>query len=335
MIATLTARQKHEVELSVLPDCEACFNGLSRTEDLALSPNNQWLAVANFTLNCITFFQLSFTYDGSPRTPGLSIGNYWQLQSPTLKYPHGLDFLDDQTLVVANRQGSIDLFDLPAAPPFGQMIKTTPRVSLTRAGFKQRVHSPGSVCAVELRRGQCQIFAANNYSHFISSHVISSFGQLRKTSNKTIISSGLGIPDGLAMSDDHRFLAVSNHTTHEVLIYKNQRAGEPFDEPCARLKNVIYPHGLKFVDGHSKMVVASAGSPFLHLYACDDLPWSGEYRPKNSFQVVDDETFRAGAVNDQEGGPKGIEITSNERLLLMTNELLPLRVFDLQAMLNS
>jgi len=333
MTASEENRLKFEVDFNVAPAVLDCFNTLERTEDLGLSPDGRWLAVANYALDGITLFSIDTAFTNGAEPPRLTLNNFWQLKSSTLSEPHGLDFLDNTTLVVANRTGSIDIFDLPSRPPLGQAFNTQPVKSITRARKGEWLTNPGSVCALKLGGGRIQILSLSNYQNYITSHTISHFGPFRRTHNQIILSEGIDIPDGIAVSDDRKFIAVSNHVTHEVFIYAYQGPKATLDPPCAVLKNVVYPHGLRFCDGHSKLIVTSAGSPHVHLYDCVNAPWAGNFKPVNTFKVLDDETFKAGADNTQEGGPKGLEITRDEKLLLVTNELMPLRAFDLQAML--
>lgn len=327
---------KHQIPIDISTEAKVCFHTLARTEDLRLSPDNKWLAFANYHLNCVTLFSIALHSARPERSARFAIENFWQLSSPTFKELHGLDFLDGRTLVVGNRGGGIDLLNLPHNPPMGGVVHVTPAKTIKRAKKNTAIQNPGSVCAFRRPDGARQILAANNYGHFISSHLLRRVGPFRKLTNEILISGGLDIPDGLAISDDLKHIAVSNHLTHEVLVYRNERHDGGFEEPCARLQKTVYPHGLRFTNTGNRLVVASAGSPFVHVYKGeDDNTWCGVYRPEGSFRVLDEQTFKAGAVNPMEGGPKGVEITANDELLLVTNEHAPLLAFDLQAMLKA
>jgi len=54
-----------------------------------------------------------------------------------------------------------------------------------------------------------------------------------------------------------------------------------------------------------------------------------------SFRVMSEEVFRKGRGNPQEGGPKGIEISEDLNLLLVTSDYQPLPFFDLRQALAS
>ncbi|MEL6736115.1 MAG: hypothetical protein AAFO98_09580 [Pseudomonadota bacterium] len=331
-----TAGLKHQIPFTVSKRAEACFDSLDRTEDLRLSPSNNWLAIANYLLDCITLFSVRIVPASTEHSSGFELVDYWQIASPSFNEVHGLDFLDDNTLVVGNRLSGIDIFKLPSKPPMGQTVHVEPSKTINKAAKDIDLQNPGSVCSFYQADGTRQILAANNYGHFISSHLLSNVGPFRKLRSRVLIAGDLGIPDGVTISDDHKYIAISNHVTHEVLVFKNTGHYGAYDEPCARLQKVIYPHGLRFTRGGKELFVSSAGSPFLHLYRANGgNSWSGLYKPANTFQVIDNDTFKAGASNDQEGGAKGLETTADGSILLVTNELAPLQTFDLPAILQA
>lgn len=326
----------HQVDIEISPKAAECFGTLARTEDLRLSPDNTLLAYANYHLNCITLFSVFLEPASTSRLASFKVLDFWQIASTTFNETHGLDFLDDRTLVVGNRVGGIDILELPQQPRMRETLHLTPKKTIRRAAKNVAIQNPGSVCAFQRPDGARQILAANNYGHFVSSHLLRQVGPFRKLTNKILISNGLGIPDGLTISPDLKHIAVSNHLTHEVLVYENTGHDGHYDEPCARLQKVVFPHGIRFTRDGKKLLAASAGSPFVHVYSRGNHnTWSGTYRPDRSFRILDEQTYRAGACNPMEGGPKGLEITANDELLLVTNEHAPLQAFDLQAMLKA
>ena len=82
------------------------------------------------------------------------------------------------------------------------------------------------------------------------------------------------------------------------------------------------------------LLVADAGSPFVHIYEAPDLNWRGVRTPLLSVRTLSDEQFAAGRYNPQEGGPKGIDVTRDMSLFVTTNECQPIAFFDLQAALR-
>ena len=86
--------------------------GPGRTEDVRLSPSGRRLAIACYLRDVVAVadVELTATADG----PAMAIENVELLSSPAIREPHGVDFLDDETLVVASRCGGLGVFRLPA-----------------------------------------------------------------------------------------------------------------------------------------------------------------------------------------------------------------------------
>ena len=147
-----------------------------------------------------------------------------------------------------------------------------------------------------------------------------------------LLARGLDIPDGVAHSPDGRWIAVSNHNEHCVRLYDTSRPLGPDAEPDARLLGVDYPHGLRFVENSRRILVADAGAPFVHVYTCPDGRWRGEQRHGCRLRVLDEDTFLQGRSNPQEGGPKGLDLDRSGRLMVITNEMVPLAFFDLRSL---
>lgn len=89
---------------------------IGRTEDLHFSPNNQRLAVVGHLKNQL----LVLDVDVPPLAQGGTIRliDCLEVRSDALVYPHGVFWTDDQTLIVANRQGEAPVLHIPrVAPP--------------------------------------------------------------------------------------------------------------------------------------------------------------------------------------------------------------------------
>lgn len=75
---------------------------LGRTEDVRFSPSNRRLAVASFHRNRILLLDIDVA-DCSGTTHVALTGGV-ELSSPALQWPHGVDFIDDDTLIVTSRK---------------------------------------------------------------------------------------------------------------------------------------------------------------------------------------------------------------------------------------
>jgi hypothetical protein len=119
------------------------------------------------------------------------------------------------------------------------------------------------------------------------------------------------------------------------LIFENTTYLGPKIQPVGALLHMSYPHGLAFADDDRMLVVADAGAPFIHVYSREGSPdWSGYRSPLVSIRVMDDETFNRGRSSADEGGPKGLEISSELNVLATTSEHQPLAFFDLDAFIR-
>ena len=95
---------------------------------------------------------------------------------------------------------------------------------------------------------------------------------------------------------------------------------------------MAYPHGLRFTPDERALLVANSGAPFIHLFRSDDGDWAGDRQPDASVPAMDDTTFQRGHRNPLEGGPKGLAMTPDGRVLAVTCEEQPLAFFDLRAL---
>jgi hypothetical protein len=144
----------------------------------------------------------------------------------------------------------------------------------------------------------------------------------------------LDIPDGVSVSPDRRWIAVSNHSTHNVLLYANSPALNADADPDGILRRVYRPHGLRFSADGRYLFVADAAAPYLHIYAQHPDEWRGVRHPVSTVRIMDEAMFRRGRHNEQEGGPKGLDIDAGSNVLVVTSECQPLAFFDLPALLQ-
>ena len=85
---------------------------LGRTEDVKFSPSNRRLAVVGHWTHRIAVFDVAIDPSRNPKS--VAITNVTEIASSDLKSPHGLDFIDDNTIIVANRGGEACIFELPS-----------------------------------------------------------------------------------------------------------------------------------------------------------------------------------------------------------------------------
>lgn len=304
---------------------------LGRTEDVRFSPSNRRLAVASFHRNRIAVFDIELGPASDATRVALTGGV--ELSSPTLQWPHGLDFIDDDTLIVTSRRWGVALFSLP---PGDRGVRSHEALPMARwpADRTTLLNAPGSVAVTRVEGGACEVLICNNNGHTVTRHLLDRDAGRTIRHSAILLQKHLDIPDGVTVSPDRRWIAVSNHTAHNVLLYENSAALSSDVEPDGILRRVAYPHGLRFSADGRHLFVADAGAPYLHIYAQDPDEWLGVRHPAVSVRVMDDVVFERGRTNPQEGGPKGLDIDARSRVLVVTSECQPLAFFDVPALLE-
>ncbi|MGB4924565.1 MAG: glycosyltransferase, partial [Candidatus Nitrotoga sp.] len=302
--------------------------GLGRTEDVKFSPDGRRLAIAGFNCNKILILELDCDFTDIHKN--VVISDFVEISSLSLKNPHGLAFLDDKTLIVANRKGGASVLRLP---PRGAVKKIVELPDLGVIPSNLWLYSPGSVSTICLKNGLYDVLICNNYAHYVSRHILDVTESLTVKHNEILLAKDLDIPDGVSFSNDGRWIAVSNHGKHCVFLYENTPELTQDSEPSGILHGVSFPHGVRFAKDRF-VLVADAGAPFVHIYEKSGNCWEGRYEPVSSFRVMSDEIFKRGRKNAQEGGPKGIDVNEDMNTLVTTSDYQSLAFFDLQETLK-
>jgi hypothetical protein len=297
---------------------------MGRTEDVRLAPSGRRLAFACYANERIALADVEITASASG--PEIAVSSLDQLASPELREPHGIDFVDDDTLIVGNRAGGVDVFLLPAAGATDGLT----RISPAGGGAPSLLNAPSSV-AVRSLGSVHEVLACNNWANTVTRHTLD--GSWVLSAGEVVAHKWLDLPDGVAISHDGRWLAVSNHYSHQVLVYAYSTLNQDAD-PVGILRGVQYPHGVRFGAGDRHLLVADAGAPYVHLFVSSKSGWQGVGYPAVTIRVMDDDTFARGQHNPQEGGPKGIDVDPRTNVLVVTSECVPLAFFDLTAALD-
>ncbi|MHA1189244.1 MAG: YncE family protein [Alphaproteobacteria bacterium] len=305
---------------------------LGRTEDVKFSPDSNRLALAGYMAKSCLILDYRLQADESGKT--VFLDDYMKLSSPGFNEPHGLDFVEQDTLVVANRSGNVCVVQLPERQA-GVTDYTVPVLqTITRANSFHRVRSPGSVAVSAMQNGRYEVLVCNNYVNRVTRHVLDGRPGFRVRRNQIIFEQDLDVPDGIAVCPQGRWIAVSNHNTHSVLIYEKPTFFSRKSKPVAVLSGPSCPHGVRFTPDSSAIVVADAASPLLYVFNRPGAEWLGHMDADHSVQILDKETYLRGRYNPQEGGPKGLDIDPESHVVATTCEEQPLTFFDLPALLQ-
>jgi hypothetical protein len=180
----------------------------------------------------------------------------------------------------------------------------------------------------------CEVLICNNDGHTVTRHLLDCDAGRAIRNSEILLHKYLNIPDGVSVSLDRRWIAVSNHNTHNVLLYENSPALNSDAEPDGILRGAYYPHGLRFSADGRHLFVADAGAPYLHIYAQDPDQWRGVRNPLATVRIMDEAVFKRGRHNPEEGGPKGLDIDACSNILVVTSECQPLAFFDVPVLLQ-
>ncbi len=320
-----------EITFAASDQVQKALAEIGRTEDIKFSPDNRRLAIAGYTKNRIlivhTFIEESAT------GKRVTLSDCITITSPSLQQPHGLFFIDDQTLIVANRSGEVPILRLPRMGTGVRSCKLSPLHTI-RADQAHYVKTPGSVAVSRIGLELYEILLCNNYAHYVTRHIVDAREGFQARKNEVLLSKGLDVPDGIAVNEAWSWIAVSNHKAHSVLMFRNGPGLDRASEPDGILCNAIYPHGVRFTADDNFILVADAGAPYLHIYAKNGVDWKGERTPAASIRVMDEKTFLRGRYSPEEGGPKGVDITSNMGMFVTTCHNQTLAFFDLEKILQ-
>jgi hypothetical protein len=293
---------------------------MGRTEDVGISPDGSRLVFACYSHAQIAVAEVSIERDAS--RVAVSIPELTLHEAPWLQEPHGIDFVGNELLLVADRLAGLQLLRLPSAGSGG----APRRVGSLAPAFG----ACGSVVVRPSPAGGHDAWVAHNWSDVVARYRIADDGSI--AAGEAAVRHGLDLPDGLASSDDGRWLAVSNHETHDVLVFETDSSADP--APFGVLRGVSYPHGLRFANDDRVLLVADAGAPYVSVFTRADDTWMGATYPSSWIRVLDRDTFARGHHDPREGGPKGLDVERRTNVLVVTTEQLPVAFFDLEVALT-
>ncbi len=143
----------------------------------------------------------------------------------------------------------------------------------------------------------------------------------------------MDIPDGIAVSADREWLAVSQAACGIVCVYPNSLSLGRESDPSAILRHVHYPHGLQFSACNRFLFVADAGRPQLLVFKRPVGGWYGVLHPEVIVEVMDEPRFLRGHSHPDEGGPKGLDVHRTSGIVAVTCEYQTLAFFDVSGIL--
>jgi DNA-binding beta-propeller fold protein YncE len=315
-----------QIPIEIAPTARAVLETLGRTEDIRFSPDGRRLAILGFYTNFCALFEIETVISGAAPLVRLTAGT--EIRSAHILQPHGIDFIDNRTVAIANRGGAVEIYRLPEDATHAGETELAPRRRIRRANWRRSFRLAGSVCATRDQKGRCELLVCDNAKHTVTRHRIGKGGSYALL-GRLLLRARLHIPDGVTVSPDGRWIAVSNHESHEIFFYDRSRKLGPNSEPDGVATGTEYPHGLRFAPDGKSLYVADAGSPFISRYTAADGDWSGDRPLSARLRVMDDGTFLQGRTNPKEGGPKGLDLDASGTVLLLTSDCQRLAAFHI------
>jgi DNA-binding beta-propeller fold protein YncE len=289
-------------------------SGLGRPEGIAFSPEGDLIAVANASMNSVTFYKRKNASSAEyEKIPFFTIQGARSL----IYYPHDVCFSPDgQHLAVVNsRSNSITIYKknsdrydpIPTAVIRGEHsgLKHPHAVKYAPHGkFIAVANLLGNT--ITLYQYEGDTYSGSPY-HVIQNSKYRVFNR----------------PDGLAFSSDGELLAVTNHDAHSVAIYQELPhspgfyTADPVEILQGEVTNLCYPHSLSFHPSNEYLAVSCAGGiKTLNLFKkiSEQFPRYST-TPEKTMEVFNPETIQLQKEWPQEGGVKGIAFSPDKNQL--------------------
>jgi hypothetical protein len=322
-----------DIAFDASPDVRRAIDRFGRTEDVKFSPDNRRVALSSVEDGSIAIVDVEVTIGGDH--PKVTVIGATKVTAPGLDYPHGVAFLDDDTIVVANRNASVNVFRLLAGDGKVERVQLAAADPASGFGF-ELLQGPNSLATTKRVDADTQVVIGHRDAGILTRHLVheDQSGLLRVTGNEVLLRRWISVVDGVAVSRDGASLAVSNPWHQNVLVYDPASPGHEDSEPACILRGASYPHGVCFSADGRHLFVADAASPRVHVHAREGDSWRGVQYPATSVRVMDDDEFRSGRRSSSDGGPKGVDVDRSGRVLAVTCRSRPLAFFDVVALLH-
>jgi hypothetical protein len=317
------------IPLDASPQVRAALKRIGRCEDVSFSPDNRRLGLACLERNSVAILDVTVTTSGNRAR--VAVNDVAEYSSNRLAAPHGVEFLDDATLLVANREGKVLAFRVPSKASALDEVELAP-IDLVAGTDFEYLSAPGSIVIIRAQGVPLEVLICDNRNDTVTRHLLED-GSFRVLSNDILLRHLLDYPDSVAVTDDNRWIAISNHDAHVVMLYERDSALSKHSAPDCIMRGTIYPHGLRFSADGRHLFVADSGRPHINIYTRVADTWRGVHYPEASVRVMSDEIFELGS-DAASRGPKGIALDQHGLILAVTFEKQPLAFYDVCTMLE-
>lgn len=297
---------------------------LGQTEDVKFSPRQDRLAIAGLTENKILVIDISpVSRDGVCVIESRACV---EITCDAFVMPHGVAWIDDNTLIVANRERGLVVVAVPPCGTQAPSVREDPLLDVVPAEASH-VQTPGAVAVIRLEDGLFDVLSCNNFAHYVSRHRLQRRERFEVMAHETFLDEGFQVPDGVTVSDDGGLVAISNHYAKRVDVFPRQSRGGAHVQANCSLGKHGYPHGIRFAAEDRLLLTADAGRPYVHVFRRGGDRWRGTVRPAVSIRVIGEDAFRRGHTNDEEGGPKGLDVSGDGTFFVVSCQAVPIAFF--------
>lgn len=287
-----------------------------RPEGVAFSSTGKYLAVANSHASSIEIFLRSDGRTGLYETkPAFVLSGL----DSEVDYPHDVSFSwGNQHLAVADRsQHSVLLFKEDLENGF---FEERPFHKITSA--RDCFNGVGAVAYSPSER-LLAIADTMNHTVLIYRYKGEKYGAEPCC---TLVLPNLQCPDGLVFSPDGQYLAVTYHSSNAVAIFKRSYLdGTPHSfhsEPVQVIQGeealLNCPHSVAFHPSNDVIIISCAGGRnSVNVYRKTETGFASS--PNQTLRTYNAETIHLQEEWPQEGGAKGIAISSDGKLIAVCN----------------
>jgi 6-phosphogluconolactonase (cycloisomerase 2 family) len=320
-----------------------------RTEDIKFSPSGRRLVIVA-TEGCILVFKVNL------KARPIEVVFEQEIRSTRLLVPHGIDFITEDIVVVANRDADLAFYSIPppstklqhrAMPQFLDPLNEFQSEKFGRTGFRRELRGRPLYCGPgSVRIFNNILYVCCNFKNTVSAHKYSIEKKSIHVQGDTLIMhDGLEVIDGLAFSKDGQYLAVSDHDHNRIVVSRRiENISDATDLPMSfeyscslRDKDMHYPHGLCFDFDGQRIFAGDAGGRLIHVFETS-YGWSKDMSSsiEKPYGVDQSAFLKSRAIVDEsvrnlEGGAKGLDIDQSTNILVVTTRHQVLRFFEIST----
>jgi WD40 repeat protein len=270
-----------------------CVSKIGRVEAVKTSPDGKKLAYASFDLNQIIIFNFKFI------ERSIIIDDCVFLECD-LCDPHDLAWIDNSTIVVANRSGPAVIFEVPQ-----NSKKISPIIKIE----DEMANKTNAVTVCHTKKGFnlffCSVFNYVSCFFFNEDFIMQD--------KKIFFNKDLKVPDGIAIDNSKSKIAITSALNNKIIVCDLKNPDENFVE-----LNSERPHGVDFI-GDNILISTGGGDPYLNF-------WKIDKKTKFKVLALSKKQFKLRG-SDLEGGIKGLNFCNNSKIIFATCPNAPFLAF--------